>query len=95
VADRNGDLQDLSFRFAQTEGGLTGKIYQDNESIAITDGKLDGDHITFMITTELNGSITKTVYTGTLVDGVIQLTRKKAGDKDKPEKSAPILLKRL
>ncbi len=97
MADRNGDLQDLSFRFAQHDGAVTGKMYGDNESIPVTDCKVDGNQITFLVMTELNGSITRTLFTGTLANGEIQVTRGKA-DKpaaDKPNPKQTFVLKRL
>jgi len=97
IADRNGDLQDLSFRFEQHGDVLSGKMYGDNESIPITDGKVAEDAITFLVTTELNGSITKTLFTGTLTNGEIHATRGRIGGV-KPEKPAPkqtFVLKRL
>ncbi len=97
TADRNGDLQDFSFRFEQHDEILAGKMYGDNESILLTDGRVSGNSISFMVTTELNGSITKTLYTGTLTDGEIHVTRGRVGG-PKPEKPAPeqtIVLKRL
>lgn len=84
LADRNGDLQDLCFRFTEHDGSLAGKMYGDNESVAITDCKIEGDRIAFVVTTELNGSITRTLYSGTLVNGQIQLTRSRA-DAPKPD----------
>ena len=100
MTDRNGDLQDLSFRFTQHDGALAGKMYGDNESVAITDGKIEGDQITFLITTELNGSITKTLFTGTLVNGAISVTRGKvelpgAKAPEKPNAKQTFVLKRL
>ncbi len=96
MADRNGDLQDFSFRFEQHDQVLSGKMYGDNESIPITDGKISGDKITFLVTTELNGSITKTLFTGILKGTEIQVTRERVGPK--PEKPAPkqtLVLKQL
>lgn len=105
MPDRNGDLQDLSFRFAQHDGVLTGKMYGDNESVPITDGKVNGDQITFVVTTELNGSISKVLFTGTLVNGEIQAVRAKADAPsgkaavkpvpDKPNPKQTFVLKRL
>ena len=96
MADRNGDLQDFSFRFEQHDQHLAGKMYGDNESNAITEGKVSGDTITFLVTTELNGSITKTLFTGTRKGADIQVTRERVGAK--PEKPAPpqtFILKQL
>jgi hypothetical protein len=96
MADRNGDLQDFSFRFEQHDQHLAGKMYGDNESIPITEGKVAGDTITFLVTTEMNGSITKTLFTGIRKGTDIRVTRERVGAK--PEKPAPVqtfLLKQL
>jgi len=97
TADRNGDLQDVSFRFEQHADVLSGKMYGDNESVPISDGKVSGNEVTFLVTTELNGSITKTVFTGTFENGEIHATRGRVGGA-KPEKPVPkqtFVLKRL
>ena len=67
TVDRNGDPQDISFRFTQTGDAITGKMYGDNESTPISEGKISGDTIRFVIITELNGQISKTIYTGHIV----------------------------
>ena len=103
MADRNGDLQDVSFRFEQHGGLLTGKMYGDNESVPIEGGAVDREEIRFTVTTELNGSISRNVYSGRLTGGQIQLTRERAGanltgvnpTKDKPNPKQAIALKRL
>lgn len=79
TTDRNGDVQDLSFRFIQSGGSVTGKMYGDNESTAVADTKIAGNQITFSVTSELNGSITKFVYSGTIDGDEMQLTRQRAG----------------
>jgi len=85
VTDRNGDVTDVSFRFAQKGEELTGKMYGDNESTPITAAKISGNQVTFTVTTELNGQISEFVYSGTVVFGgkgegdQIQLTRKRIG----------------
>lgn len=85
ITDRNGDLQDLSFRFVQTGPTLTGKMYGDNASFAISAATVTGDRITFTVTTELNGQISKFVYTGTITPDEITLTRERQGG-NKPDK---------
>ncbi len=96
MADRNGDLQDLSFRFEQYNAVLAGKMYGDNESTPIADGKVSGDAISFLVTTELNGSITKILFTGTLTNGEIQAVRERVGAKpDKPAPKQTLVLRRL
>ena len=80
LTDRNGDVQDLSFRFSQQGDTLTGKMYGDNESTPIADAKITGGEITFSVTTELNGQISKSVYTGTFSGDEIHLTRQRVGN---------------
>jgi hypothetical protein len=84
LEDRNGDSQDLSFRFAQTGDTITGKMYGDNESTPIADGKIVGNQITFTVTNELNGQISKFVYTGTINGTEIELTRERVNLKNGP-----------
>jgi hypothetical protein len=77
TTDRNGDLQDLSFRFAWKGNTLTGKMYGDNESTPIEDAGISGNQITFMVTIELNGAVTKFLYTGTVTGDEMDLLRKR------------------
>jgi hypothetical protein len=99
--DRNGDVQDVSFRFVQSGDTLTGKMYGDNESTAIADARITGNQVTFSVTVELNGSITKFVYTGALEGDVLELTRQRvainaADAKEKGQnKKESIQLKRV
>jgi hypothetical protein len=90
LIDRNGDPQDLSFRFTQSGDALTGKMYGDNESISIADGKLAGNQITFTVTIELNGQISKFVYTGTMEGDEMEVTRERVGNKNDPLKNDPL-----
>jgi hypothetical protein len=99
--DRNGDVQDVSFRFFQSGDTLTGKMYGDNESTAIADARITGNQVTFSVTAELNGSITKCIYTGALEGDVLELTRQRvvinaadANEKGKNQKQS-IKLKRV
>lgn len=84
LEDKNGDSQDLSFRFAQTGETLTGKMYGDNESTPIGDGKIIGNQITFTVTNELNGQISKFVYTGTMNGDEIEVSRERVNLKNGP-----------
>ena len=84
LEDKNGDSQDFSFRFAQTGDMLSGKMYGDNESTPITDGKIIGNQVTFTVTNELNGQISKFVYTGTMNGDVIEVSRERVNLKNGP-----------
>jgi hypothetical protein len=80
TVDRNGDVQDVSFRFIQKGDSLTGKVYGDNKSTPVSDARIEADHITFTVVTELNGQITKLVYSGTIVGDEMHLTRERTGN---------------
>ena len=101
TTDRNGSVQDLSFRFVQSGDKLTGKMYGDNESTPIADAKITGNQLTFSVTFELNGSITKFIYTGAFTGDRLELTRQRAGtnaaeDKAKGQNQEhSIILKRV
>ena len=49
IPTRNGELQDISFKFTQDGATLGGKLYGDYQSTAITDGKISGDQINFVV----------------------------------------------
>jgi len=84
IVDRNGDAQDFSFRFAQSGDALTGKMYGDNESTPIAEGKIVGNRITFTVTNELNGQVSKFVYTGTINGDEIEVTRERVNLRNGP-----------
>jgi hypothetical protein len=106
MVDRNGDPQDFSFRFTQKAEALSGKMYGDNESFPLADANITGDHLTFSVTTELNGQISKFIYSGLVTGDRIELSRlrseakapeKKVTDKpsEKPNPPQTFRLKRL
>jgi hypothetical protein len=106
MIDRNGDPQDFSFRLTQKAEALSGKMYGDNESVPLADAKITGDHLTFSVTTELNGQISKFLYSGAIIGDQIELSRlrseakapeKKVIDKasEKPNPPQTFRLKRL
>lgn len=100
LADRNGDLHDLSFRFKQTGDTLAGKMYGDNESTPIAGGKVLDRQIVFSVKTEQNGQISTFIYSGTIDGDEIKVTRERepapAGNtSNKPTPKQSITLKRL
>jgi hypothetical protein len=100
LTDRNGDPQDLSFRFSQKGETLAGKMYGDNESTMITSTKVTGDQVTFSVRTELNGQITNFLFTGTVQGDQMDLSRVRvdsgpAANSAKPPQGQTFHLKRL
>jgi hypothetical protein len=98
TVDRNGDPQDVSFRFAQSGDAISGKMYGENESTPISDGKIDGDTIRFVVVTELNGQINRTIYSGHILSAKgdeIEITRERENPRPNEKQSPPIRLHRV
>lgn len=78
---RNGDLQDVAFKFTQNGVTLGGKIYGDYQSFAITEGKVTGDEVVFVIVTQEQAgnqiNDTRVRYTGVLKGGELEVTRER------------------
>jgi len=80
IPGRNpGDVIDVAFKFTQSGVALTGKMYGDYGSFAISEGKAEDGRVSFILVTrdqagnEIN--ITRSRYEGKLVDGALELTR--------------------
>ena len=86
---------DLSFRLEQNGDKLSGKMYGDNESTPITDGKVDGSQITFSVGSELNGQVSHFVYTGTIGGSEIVVTRERVPVRPGAAQKQSIRLKRV
>jgi hypothetical protein len=72
---------DIAFQFVQTGPTLKGKLYGDYGSTAITEAKVEGDAISFIVvTSEQAGNEVNEVrssYIGTYKDGAIELNRER------------------
>jgi hypothetical protein len=101
TAGRNGEKQDISFRFKMTKGSLAGVMFGDESDLPVEDLKVDGDNITFSITTVnyYSGDRQTQVYSGTLNDKEMHLTRQRKGGPpaggDRKNGPQEIVLKRV
>ncbi len=104
VTDKNGDAHDLAFQLVEKGGTISGKMYGDNESTPISEGKVSGREISFSTKSEMNGQHTTFVFSGVIDGGEIQVTRKRVEVRDvpaakdpekKPEPNPVIVLKKL
>lgn len=81
IAGRNGQFQEVEFRFIQNGSALTGKLYGDYRSTPIAEGKVTGDQISFLVVAqEQSGNQindTRHQFTGVLKDGEIEITRER------------------
>jgi hypothetical protein len=89
ITDRNGDVQDLSFRFNLRDNTLSGKMYGDNESVPIKDVVINGSQITFSVTTELNGDISTFIYSGQIDGDELTLVRHRLPKNNKVTSDKP------
>jgi hypothetical protein len=72
--------QTYNFDFHVNGAALTGKITNPRGEFDITEGKIDGDNISFTQVMNFNGNEMKMVYTGKADGDTIKFTRQ-AGDR--------------
>ena len=81
IPGRNGEPQDVAFKFTQSGTTLGGKLYGDYQSTPITEGKISGDEIAFVvIAPEQAGNQineTRLRFTGSIKDSEMELTRER------------------
>ena len=76
---KDGALQDIAFKITQNGNTLSGKMYGDYQSSPISEARIAGDLVTFLVIgaqqsgNEINQ--TRFRFTGTLKDGALELTR--------------------
>lgn len=74
VPGRQG-TQTNTFTFKVEGGKLTGTVSSQQGDMAIADGKVEGDKISFNIVREIQGNSIKIVYTGNVSGDEIKFTR--------------------
>jgi hypothetical protein len=76
---RNGQLDDVAFRFKLDGQTLTGKMFGDEFDLPITEGTVSGDQVRFTVVTTnyYNKNTTSFIYTGTLKGGELELVRER------------------
>jgi opacity protein-like surface antigen len=83
----------LTYSFKQDGGTLTGTVVTpQGDALPLTDGRVDGDKVSFAVTTEMNGAAVKFVSSGTVKGEEITITTKAEGGHDFPD--TPMTLKR-
>ena len=79
VPGRGGQTRDVTFNFKVDGNTLTGTVSGPQGDMEISDGKIDGDTISFTQTMEFNGNSMKFVYKGTVSGDEIKFTRTREG----------------
>lgn len=75
VPGRNGNTQTINFDFHVDGSTLTGKVTTMRGDIDITNGKVDGDNISFDTVMNFNGNSMTATYTGKADGDTIKFTR--------------------
>ena len=83
VQGRNG-TQTMTFEFHVSGSALTGKVTTQRGDSDISDGKVDGDNISFSQTMNMQGNEMKVMYTGKAEGDTIKFSRQ-MGDRGTTE----------
>jgi hypothetical protein len=78
VPGRNGN-QEMTFNLKQDGDTVTGTITGGRGDQTISDGKVEGDNISFVVNLEFNGNKIAQNYKGTVAGDEIKFTREVAG----------------
>jgi hypothetical protein len=80
VQGRNGQTRPVSFTFKQDGAALTGSMVGPmGREVEITDGKVDGNNISFLVKMEIQGNEVKITYTGTLDGDNLKMKSQREG----------------
>jgi hypothetical protein len=79
VPGRGGEMREATFTFKADGSNLTGSVTTPRGDAPISDGKIDGDDISFNQVLEFNGNQVKLIYKGKVSGGEIKFTRQREG----------------
>lgn len=74
VPGRNGN-QDVTFNLNQSGSSLTGTVTTPNGDQQISEGKVDGNDLSFVVSFEARGNTIRQEYKGTVAGSEIKFTR--------------------
>jgi hypothetical protein len=84
VQGRNGNMQTITFDFHVDGSTLTGKITTPRGDVDISNGKVNGENISFDQVMNFNGNSFTLSYKGTASADGINFTRTFGGGRDRP-----------
>jgi hypothetical protein len=79
VPGRGGQMQDVTFDFKVSGDQLTGTVTNPRGESPISDGKIEGDTISFVQVLNFNGNEMKILYKGKVAGDEIKFTRQREG----------------
>jgi hypothetical protein len=94
---RNGQTDDVAFRFKLDGQVLTGRIFGDEFDLPIAEAVLSGDHVRFTVTTTnyFSGTKTQFVYSGVVKGGELELVRERIQTAEEKGANRPIVKQTL
>ena len=87
---RDGAMMDVTFKFVADGEKLTGTTTMRDNEIQISDGKITGNDVSFVVKMEFGGNSMVMKYTGTLAGSELKLKQTREGS----DRVAEINLKR-
>jgi len=84
VPGRNGQTREVTMNLKADGATLTGTVSGRGGDNPISDGKIDGDNISFTQTLEFNGNSVKLIYKGKISGDEIKFTREREGGEGQP-----------
>jgi hypothetical protein len=84
VPGRNGQMREVTFNLKADGSSLTGSVTTMRGDAPISDGKIDGDNISFTQVLEFNGNSVKLIYKGKVSGDSIKFTREREGGEGQP-----------
>src|ERR1700682_2289351 len=79
VPRRGGETRDVTFNLKAEGNQLTGSVTTPRGEVQISDGKIEGDDISFAQVMEFNGNQVKLLYKGQVSGDEIKFTRQREG----------------
>ena len=79
VPGRGGETREATFTFKVDGSQLTGSVTTQRGDAPISEGKIEGDDISFAQVMEFNGNQVKLLYKGKVAGGEIKFTRQREG----------------
>ena len=79
VPGRGGETREATFNLKADGNQLTGSVTTPRGEMQISDGKIDGDNISFTEELEFNGNHVKLLFKGKVAGDEIKFTRQREG----------------
>ena len=89
---RNGQIDDVAFRFKADGQSLTGTLFGDEFDLPISEASVNGDQVRFVIVTTnyYSGTKSRFIYSGTVRGVEMELTRERVQTPEEKATNRPV-----